>query len=136
MKRREFITVLGGAAALLPLMARAQQPSMPVVGVLSSRTPETDASVFGFFREGLKQSGFVEGQNAGLEYRWASGEYTRLPALATELIEHHVQVIVTFGGSVTAIAAKSKTATIPIVFLAGNPVQLGLVPSSIGPAVI
>ena len=128
MRRRDFIKVIGGTVAW-PLAARAQQPSMPVVGVLSSRTPETDASVFGFFREGLKQSGFVEGQNAGLEYRWASGEYTRLPALATELIEHHVQVIVTFGGSVTAVAAKSKTATIPIVFLAGNPVRLGLVPS-------
>jgi hypothetical protein len=78
MRRRDFIKVIGGTVAW-PLAARAQQPSMPVVGVLSSRTPETDASVFGFFREGLKQSGFVEGQNAGLEYRWASGEYTRLP---------------------------------------------------------
>jgi putative ABC transport system substrate-binding protein len=129
LRRREFITLLGSAAVSWAVSARAQQSKMPVIGVLSARAPDIDASVFEFFREGLRQSGYVEGQNAAIEYRWASGEYDRLPALATELLDRHVQVIVTFGGSPPAIAAKSKTSIIPIVFVTGNPVTLGLVPS-------
>jgi putative tryptophan/tyrosine transport system substrate-binding protein len=97
LKRREFLMLLGGAAAC-PLALRAQQPAMPVIGLLSARSPETDGHVLEFFREGLKQSGYLEAKNVAIEYRWALGEYNRLPALTTELIEHHAQVIVTFGG--------------------------------------
>jgi putative tryptophan/tyrosine transport system substrate-binding protein len=128
MTRRELIALLGTTAAAWPVAVRAQQP-MPVIGILSARTPETDLPLLGFFRQGLKQSGFVEGQNVAIEYRWASGEYDRLSALTAELIEHHVRVIVAFGGSPSAIAAKSRTATIPIVFVGGDPVRDGLVAS-------
>jgi putative ABC transport system substrate-binding protein len=129
MRRRDVLSLLGGAAASWPLGVRAQQAGMPVIGVLSARASETDVSLLGFFRQGLTQSGYVEGQNVAIEYRWASGEYDLLPALTAELIEHHVEVIVTFGGPASAIAAKSKTATIPIVFIGGDPVRHGLVPS-------
>jgi putative tryptophan/tyrosine transport system substrate-binding protein len=129
MRRRDVLSLLGGATVSWPVSARGQQGVMPVVGVLSARTPEIDAPLFEFFRLGLTQVGYVEGQNVAVEYRWASGEYDRLPALAMELIEHHVGVIVTFGGSLPAIAAKSSTATIPIVSATGNPVTFGLVPS-------
>jgi putative ABC transport system substrate-binding protein len=123
------MSLLGGAAVSWPLRARAQQ-AVPVIGLLSARTREIDAPLLEFFRQGLKQSGYVEGQNVVIEYRGASGEYDRLPALTTELLDnHHLQVIVTFGGSPPAIAAKSRTATIPIVFATGNPVTLGLVSS-------
>jgi putative ABC transport system substrate-binding protein len=129
IRRREFITLLGGSAVLWPRAAWAQQASVPVIGLLSARASDTDAPLLEFFREGLRQSGYVEGQNVAFEYRGASGDYGRLPALATELIEHRVQVIVTLGGPPSSIAAKSKTATIPIVFVGGDPVRLGLVPS-------
>jgi putative tryptophan/tyrosine transport system substrate-binding protein len=129
MRRREFISLLGGAAVSWPVAARAQQASMPAIGLLSARASDTDAPLLEFFREGLRQSAYVEGQNAAIEYRWASGDYDRLPALARELIEHHVQVIVTFGGPPSAIAAKSRTATIPIVFVGVDPVRHGLVPA-------
>jgi putative ABC transport system substrate-binding protein len=108
MRRRDVLSLLSGAAVSWPVAARAQQASMPVIGLLSARTSDTDAPLLEFFREGLRQSAYVEGQNVAIEYRWASGDYDRLPALATELIEHHVQVIVTFGGPPSAIAAKSR----------------------------
>jgi putative ABC transport system substrate-binding protein len=129
LRRREFITLLGGAAAAWPMGVRAQQQAMPVIGLLSARAPETDAPLVGFFRQGLTQSRYVQGQNVAIEYRWASGNYGRLPELAMELIERHVQVIVTFGGPPTAFAAKSRTETIPIVFVGGDPVREGLVSS-------
>jgi putative tryptophan/tyrosine transport system substrate-binding protein len=129
MRRREFIGLIGGAAAAWPLTARAQQSAMPVIGVLSPRASETDVPLLEFFREGLKQLGYVEGHNVAIEYRGASGEYDRLPALAAELIEHHVQVIVTFGGPPSILAAKSRTAAIPVVFIGGDPVEYGFVPS-------
>jgi putative tryptophan/tyrosine transport system substrate-binding protein len=129
MNRRDLIAGLGVAAAAWPLGARAQQAAIPVIGILSARSPETDAPLLGFFREGLKQSGYLEGHNVAIEHRFASGEYDRLPGLATELIERHVQVIVTFGGPPSAIAAKSRTTTIPIVFVGVDPVRHGLVPA-------
>ena len=129
MRRRDVLSLLGGAAASWPLGVRAQQAGMPVIGVLSARASETDVPLLGFFRQGLRQSGYVEGQNVAIGYRWASGEYERLPALTAELIEHHVEVIVTFGGLPPAIAAKSRTAIIPIVFVSGDPIREGLVTS-------
>jgi putative ABC transport system substrate-binding protein len=129
MRRREFITLLGGAATAWPLPARAQQRAMPVIGLLSGRAPETDAPLLAPFRQGLREIGYVVDQNVSLEYRWASGEYDRLSALATELVDRNVTVIVAIGGVLSAIAARSRTATIPIVFVAGDPVKRGLVTS-------
>src|SRR5262245_45406945 len=130
MRRREFITLLGGEAAASPLAARPQPRGMPVIGLLSSRSAATDAHLIAVIRQALNERGFVEGQNVVIDYRWADGQYDRLPALATSLVHRQVTVIVTIGGEVSGLAAKAATATIPIVFIAGSdPVAVGLVPS-------
>ena len=118
MRRREFITLLGAAAAW-PLAARAQQ-SMPVIGFMSARSPEDSVHLLEAFRRGLKEGGFVEGQNVAIEFRWARGEYDRLPEMAADLVSRRVNVLTAVGGDPSPRAAKRATSTIPIVFGMGR----------------
>src|SRR5205823_2740295 len=128
MRRREAVRWLGGAAIAWPFAGRAQQRPIPVIGYLSISGPNTDPLLMEAFRAGLRDAGYIEGQNAAIEYRWAEGDYDRMPALAADLVARKVEVIATTGGNVSIRTAKAATSTIPIVFVSGaDPVEDGLV---------
>jgi putative ABC transport system substrate-binding protein len=130
MHRREFVSLLGGTVALLPTVARTQQTAMPVIGFLGSETAPLWADRLAAFRRGLNETGYVEGRNVTIEYRWAEGQNDRLPALAVDLVQRQVSVLVVLGGTASALAAKTATATLPVVFrIAVDPVETGLVAS-------
>jgi putative tryptophan/tyrosine transport system substrate-binding protein len=130
MRRREFITLFGSAAAAWPVAARAQQPATPVIGFLSARSPEDSTDPLAGFRRGLREGGFVEGQNVAIEFRWANGDYGRLPQMAAELVRRQVNVIAAVGGELSGSAAKGATKMIPIAFATGSdPIKGGLVES-------
>jgi putative ABC transport system substrate-binding protein len=136
MRRRDFITLFGGAAAAWPIAVGAQQPTMPMVGFLNSAAGEPFAYLVAAYRQGLKEIGYVEGQNVTIDYRWAEGHYDRLPALAADLVRGRVAVIAATGSTPSALAAKVATTTIPIVFVASEPLRLGLVNSLSRPTAI
>ena len=126
MRRRELITLLGGAATW-PLVARAQQAAIPAVGFMSGRSPEDSARLASAFRQGLADAGFIEGQTVNIEYRWANGDSDKLPALAADLVNRKVAVLVGVGGDVSAVVAAKATKTIPVVFgVGGDPVNCGV----------
>jgi ABC-type uncharacterized transport system substrate-binding protein len=128
--RREFITLVGGAAAAWPLAAKAQQTAMPLVGILLPGTPAAEMLLLDAFKRGLAQAGYVEGQTVVLEYRWAEGRFDRLPALSADLVRRNVSAIVTLSGTISALAAKAATTSIPILFVTGgDPVKAGLIAS-------
>jgi putative tryptophan/tyrosine transport system substrate-binding protein len=130
MRRRDFIKAVAGSAITWPLAARAQQPQIPVIGYLGMSSPDLYAIRLGAFREGLKEAGYVEGQNVAIEYRWAKDDVDQLPALAADLVQHRVNVIVAASGTPGAVAAKAATTTIPIVFAVSvDPIKVGFVES-------
>jgi len=129
MRRRDFIRLLGGTAAAWPFAAHGQQASMPVIGFMSSRSPEDSMYLLAAFRQGLGETGFIDGQNVAIEFRWAQGQYQRLPVFGADLVSRRVVVLTAVGGETSALAAKQATSTIPIVFVSTDPIKLGLVES-------
>ena len=135
MRRREFVSLFGGAVIALPVAARAQQAAMPVIGFMSPRSPEDSVPLVAAFRQGLGEIGFVEGQNIAIEFRWARGQYDLLPALAAELVRRRVAVLAGLGGDPSALAATRATSTIPVVFgIGSDPTGQAWSKASIGPA--